>query len=366
MMDMADSTGVWGKRPPRIDEAAGTASGRKKMRGQMDLDIGHSRVHAKYAENGRVPLYVADGGVVKYSDVDVSAGDVVFRVDLQSEDDRKRLESHRDMRVEESMLEWTMSHPLLSLYHVNKILLECPAFAPRAIDGNHPVSTDTVLDGSAVLRRIALAGAKITPNDKTVAFLTHDDAMDGIPTPSATVALRGYCTINSPWLYSDQHGQNLLLRLTLVKVDKNDKFIDIEKNEATLSALGAMKADRAKDEAIRDLAPTISETRWQLVPYTESFLPGAPSTPFCGPAPAFTQLNGLVADEGGDVHVWTGGVIEVGYTVDRPRAQLGDARRDVYHTALVHPTIGASGAIEKQIVAQARISQPLISIAIKR
>jgi hypothetical protein len=362
MMDVAESSGFWGKRPPRIDEATGTASGRKKMRGQMDLDIGHSRVHAKYPENGRVPLYVAAAGGVVYSDVDVAAGDVVFRVDLEGKQ-ADALGTHRDMRVETDMFEWSMSHPLLSLYHVNKILLDEPSFRPVA-NATHPLTGQPVVDGSAVLARIALAGAKITPNDKTVAFLTHDDGMDNMSHPSTTVALRGYCTINSPWLYSDQQGQNLLLRLVLVEVDPDkEKFIDVENNEATLSTL-AQKASRM-GVAIRDAAPVLEKTRWQLVPYTENFLPGVPATPFCGAAPTYGQLNGLVGATGVAV-TWSGGVIDVGYTVDRPRAQMGDARREVYLATLVHPMLDSNGEAERQVMAQARISQPLISIAIKR
>ncbi len=361
MMDVAESSNFWGKRPPRIDEATGTASGRKKMRGQMDLDIGHSRVHAKYPENGRVPLYVADGGRVQYSDVDVSAGDVVFRVSLADPGVRD-LEAHRDMRDETDMFEWSMAHPLLSLYHVNKILLECPDFFPEEFIDVNPVTGSDFVNGKRVLDRITLAGAKITPNDKTVAFLTHNDGMDGTPHPSVTVALRGYCTINSPWLYSDQQGQNLLLRLTLVELTK-DEFIDIENNEATLSVLSAKGA--AKGDDPRTHAPAIGETRWQLVPYTQSFLPGAPHTPFSGDALSFHRLNGLVGN-GGDTILWTGGVIDVGYTVDRPRAQAGDARRDVYPTSLIHPMLKADGDKERQTMALARITQPLISIAIKR
>lgn len=363
MMDIAESSSFWGKRPPRIDEATGTASGRKKMRGMLDLDIGHSRVHAKYHDNGRVPLYVAEAGRVVYSDVDVAAGDVVFRVDLEG-DRSSDLGSHRDMRFDMDALEWALAHPLLSLYHVNKILLDEPSFRP-AVNDVHPLSGTDMLNGASVLSRITLAGAKVTPNDKTTLYATQNDGMDGGAMPSTTVALRGYCTVNSPWLYSDQQGQNLLLRLTLVKADRKETFVDIEKDEATLSAL-AVKAERAGGgDPLREFAPALSETRWQLVPYTESFLPGIPASPFCGAALTYGQLNGFVEVDG-NVIMWKGGVVDVGVTIDRPRAQIGDGRREAYPTTLIHPMLNASGEAERQTVAMARINQPLVSIAIKR
>ncbi len=367
MVDIAESSSFWGKRPPRIDEATGTASGRKKMRGMMDLDIGHSRVHAKYHDNGRVPLYVAAGGRVVYSDVDVSAGDVVFRVDFEEfKEAMDVLGSHRDMRPDMDALEWALAHPLLSLYHVNKILLEEQSFRPAAAIDTHPLSDEPMLNGASVLSRITLAGAKITPNDKTTLYATQNDGMDGGVMPSTTVALRGYCTINSPWLYSDQQGQNLLLRLTLVRVDPKDSFVDIEKDEATLSALVA-KAERSAGLAsARDMAPQLKDTRWQLVPYTENFLPGIPVSPFCGPALTYAQLNGFVVDDTGTAIMWNGGVIDVGFTIDRPRAQLGDGRREAYPVTLIHPQMGVGGDVERRTVAMARVNQPLVSIAIKR
>lgn len=359
MMDVADSTGFWGKRPQRIDEMAGVQSGRKKMRGQMDFDIGHSRVHAKYPENGTVPLYSTAEGKIVYSDVDAAAGDVVFRVDLAT-DETTRLGTYRDSRTESDTFEWAMSHPLLSLFHVNKILLEYNAFDPSIVGGR--------IDGEAVLDKIRLAGAKVTPNDKTMLFPTHDDMMGVVPQPSATVALRGYCTINSPWLYSDQQGQNLRLRLTLVDISKDD-FVDVENHESTVRALKA-RFDKgvAGAHAFVDLAPRLENVRWQLVPYTESFMPGVPATPFSGPGLAYDQLHGYVQSDGGDAVPWKGAVLDVGYTVDRPRAQIADGRLEVYPTTLIHPRPPKSKAEgpEKRDVLQARITQPLISIAIKR